>query len=494
MPPRKKIGATEIIEAINRASSLQGIETPQAVDLEEVVLGAILLQKTALIAVKDILHEEVFYDEKHRLIYKAINQLDSKGKEVDILTVTHQLRSNGDLKSAGGPLYVSQITNRVASTANISAHARIIVELYMRREMYKNSLVTQSMSYDVTKDIFEIIDYHNQSMSSVINENVKEDAVSVKTLAGIAMKEIEERQKKQDGYIAGMLTGIDSVDNIIGGWKQSDFVVVAARPSMGKTAYLISAAINQAKRGIPVAIFSLEMSKQQLLWRFISQETQIDLDRLMNNKLSEGELEVFNKCMGVIEKLPIHIDDTPALSIFDLRAKATRMKAIHGIEVIYLDYLQLCTARSEHTQTTRDQEIGMVSRTCKVIAKELNVPFIALAQLSRAVEARGGSKRPQLSDIRESGQIEQDCDVIGFLYRAEYYKIDTYEDGTPSQNTGELIIAKNRNGSLGIARMNFIKSLAKYEGMNKPFIDMNRTIEPKPLSPNTGFEKDDLPF
>lgn len=435
----------------------------QAVDLEEAVLGAILLESNALTVVIPILHEHSFYKNEHQVIYKAICSLFAKGHPVDILTVTQELKKTAELELCGGPAAISRLTNGVASTANIEFHARVISEKYIFRSVGVIANKMLHKSYDEQTDVFELLDEFNSEINTLLMENVKQDALPIRSLTGTLVREVEKRQNTA-GFTVGIPVGISTIDSRLGGFKNSDLILFAGRPGMGKTAALLSAAINQAKRGVKVAIFSLEMSKEQLVYRLVSQETGIDLEDIMNKALDSSRLDAFNRALGVIESLPIWIDDTGALSVYDLRAKATRLKAQQGIEIVYVDYLQLCTLGtvSKKLVNNREREVSIISATLKQTAKELDIPFVALSQLSRQVETRGGSKRPQLSDLRDSGSLEQDANVVIFVHRPHYYGEETLFDGSPSEGFAEWIVAKNRNGSTGTYSCRWIKHLARF--------------------------------
>ena len=363
----------------------------------------------------------------------------------------------------GGPLYISQLTNRVASTANIETHARIVSQKFIQRELIRVSNEIIKAAYDETTDTFDLLDKAESNIFEVAEGNIRKSSDKMSTLVKSAMEAIELARKNKDG-ISGTPTGFNAVDKLTGGWQKSDMIVIAARPGMGKTAFVLSMARNVAvdfKR--PVAVFSLEMSGVQLVQRLIASETEINSEKLRKGQLKDYELTQLHHQVVNLSEAPIYIDDTPALSVFELRAKCRRLKSNHGIELIIIDYLQLMTA-GEGKGGNREQEISAISRSIKQIAKELDVPVIALSQLSRSVETRGGDKRPMLSDLRESGAIEQDADIVGFIYRPEYYGLTEFNDNerTPSQGLAELIIAKHRNGGLDNIRLRFIANLAKF--------------------------------
>ena len=442
--------------------------TPQAIDLEEAVLGAILLERDGLYEVMDILRPESFYREEHCEIYKVTIELFEKSQPVDILTVTELLRQKGKLEFIGGAYYLSELTNKIASAANIQYHARIIQEKYILRELIRISSQVSTKAFDPQTDVFELLDEAETDLFNISEGNFKNQDKSMSTLISEAITQIEELKDKTDG-LTGIGSGYAALDRITSGWQRSDLIILAARPAMGKTAFVLGLARNAAiEFNIPVAIFSLEMSNLQLVNRLIASEAHIQSDKLRSGNLQEYELAQLHAKVDKLSSAKIFIDDTPALNVFDLRAKARRLKDRHGVELIIIDYLQLMSGGTEGKGGgNREQEISKISRSLKGLAKDLNVPVIALSQLSRAVETRGGTKRPQLSDLRESGSIEQDADQVMFLYRAEYYDFEQDEDGNPTSGVGEVIIAKNRHGSTANVKLRFIKEFAKFADLDE---------------------------
>ncbi|WP_394746671.1 replicative DNA helicase [Spongiimicrobium salis] len=439
---------------------------PQAVDLEEVVLGAMMIDKKGVDEVIDILHPDVFYKEAHRFIYEAIFKLFETSEPVDLLTVSSQLKKDGQLEASGGDFYLIKLTQKVASSAHIEFHARIILQKYIQRSLIKISNEIIEEAYDEGTDVFDLLDAAESKLYDVTQGNLKRSAETAQNLVIQAKKRIEEISNKEG--LSGVPSGFDKLDKLTSGWQPSDLIIVAARPGMGKTALTLSMARNIAvNANTPVAFFSLEMSSVQLITRLISSETGLSSEKLRTGKLEKHEWEQLNVKVKTLEKAPLFIDDTPSLSIFDLRAKARRLASQHGIKMIIIDYLQLMTAGGTQKGGNREQEISTISRNLKALAKELNVPVIALSQLSRAVETRGGSKRPILSDLRESGAIEQDADIVSFIYRPEYYKIDEWDDDeqSPTAGQGEFIVAKHRNGGLENIRLKFIGHLGKFDNL-----------------------------
>ncbi len=436
---------------------------PQAVQLEEAILGALMLDKESLPIIMDLVRPESFYKEAHQVIFKAMLSLFEKSFPIDLLTVTEELRKNGDLEKVGGPYHIVELTNRVASAANIEYHSRIVAQKHILRELISASTKVINNAYDETVDVFTLLDEAEQNLFKISDNNLKRSSETMGIVAARLLKQIKELSKKEGG-LTGVPTGFIALDKVTAGWQPSDLIVIAARPGMGKTSFVLSIAKNAAsdfKR--PVALFSLEMANVQLVQRLISMEAEISGQKLRTGQLEEYEWQQLHRAIEKMADVPIFIDDTPAINIFELRAKCRRLKQEHNIELIIIDYLQLMTAGTEGSKSgNREQEISMISRALKGMAKELNVPVIALSQLSRAVETRGGNKKPMLSDLRESGAIEQDADIVSFIYRPEYYQILEDEDGNPMKGVAEIIIAKHRNGSLETVKLKFTDSFARF--------------------------------
>ncbi|NOR87444.1 MAG: replicative DNA helicase [Bacteroidales bacterium] len=432
---------------------------PQAVDLEEAVLGALLLEREALTSVIDILRPEIFYKEAHQKIFKAISILFTDTEPIDILTVTNKLKTLGLLDEVGGAYYITQLTNRVGSPANIEFHTRILAQKYILRELIRVSSVTIKEAFEDSTDVFNLLDRAEQGLFDISENNFRRESSDMKSLVMDAIKEIE-KAKNSEGKLRGVPSGFTGLDRLTAGWQKSDLVVIAARPGMGKTAFALSLSRNAAVNGFPVAIFSLEMSSVQLATRLIASETEISGEQLKKGELREDEWKQLNTKVKSLEDAPIFIDDTPALSVFELRAKCRRLKEQHKLELIVIDYIQLM--RAGDGAGNREQEISMISRSLKALAKELDIPVLVLSQLNRSVETRGGDKKPLLSDLRESGAIEQDADMVIFIYRPEYYNITEGEDGADLRGKGEIIIAKHRNGSLDSIFLNFIGKYIKF--------------------------------
>ena len=436
---------------------------PQATDLEEAVLGALMLERDALTDVIDILKVDTFYKEAHQRIYGAITQLFANSEPVDLLTVKNQLVKTGELDMVGGALYLAELTQRVNSAANIEFHARIVVEHSLKRQMINLSGEIQKMAYEDTTDVFMLLDTMEQKLFAIAEGNIRKNYADMGQIMRAALVELELKKDQKEG-LTGVPTGFTALDRVTSGFQKTELIIIAARPGMGKTALILSACRNAAvDHGQAVAFFSLEMSSVQLVNRLISAEAELESDKLRKGNLAPHEWAQLHSKIGKLTNAPIFIDDTPALSILELRAKARRLKAQHDVQMIVIDYLQLMSGDSGGKGNgNREQEIANISRSLKQLAKELNVPVIALSQLSRAVETRGGDKKPQLSDLRESGSIEQDADMVMFIYRPEYYGITQDESGNSVTGMGELIIAKNRAGSLDTVQLRFIGKYTKY--------------------------------
>ena len=448
---------------------------PQAIDLEEAVLGALMLEKDALSTVIDILKPEVFYQESHKKIFEAIGLLFQKSKPVDILTVTSELRNLGTLEMVGGAYYITNLTNRVASAANIEYHARIISQKYIQRELIRISSEIIQNAYEDTTDIFDLLDHAEKNLFDIAQNNLRRDTQKMDEIIKQSLATLEELRTKTDG-LTGVPSGFTDLDRITGGWQKSDLVIIAARPAMGKTAFVLTCARNAAVDfQKPVVVFSLEMSSVQLVNRLISGETEIEQEKIRKGNLAEWEWQQLHSKIGRLTEAPLLIDDTPALNIFEFRAKCRRLKSQYDIQMVIIDYLQLMHGKGEGGGGNREQEIGSISRALKSVAKELNVPVLALSQLSRAVENRPGQngKRPLLSDLRESGSIEQDADMVLFLYRPEYYGITEDEQGRSQAGIGEVIIAKHRNGETGIVPLRFIGKYVKFADLEENFMPQN---------------------
>jgi replicative DNA helicase len=445
---------------------------PQTLDIEEAVLGALLLEKDAFVAVSEIMKPECFYKESHQQIYQAVVNLFGREQPVDMLTVTEELRRMGKLEEVGGAFVITQLTSRVASAAHIEHHARIIWQKYLQREMIRISSGLQTKAYDDTVDVDDLLNEAESQFFMLSQGNMKKDSVQINSVIKEAIEKIKDSAKRTDG-LSGVPSGYTDLDRMTSGWQPSDLIIIAARPAMGKTAFVLSMTKQMAlDHKQPVAVFSLEMSNLQLVNRLIVSETELPAEKIKNGNLSPQEWEQLDAKIKRLIDSPIFVDDTPGLSIFELRAKCRRLKKQHNIQMIIIDYLQLMNA-SGMNPGSREQEVSMISRSIKGLAKELSIPIIALSQLNRGVENRAGAdgKRPQLSDLRESGAIEQDADMVLFIHRPEYYKITEDENGNSLIGVAELIIAKHRNGATGDVRLRFRQELARFEDYNASPMD-----------------------
>ncbi|MEO8147705.1 MAG: replicative DNA helicase [Bacteroidia bacterium] len=493
----KKRKPVKPVTSLQLAADL-GKLPPQAVDIEEAVLGALMLEKNALNTVIDVIKPEAFYKEAHQKIFAAIHYLFHNAQPIDILTVTQQLKKTGELELVGGPYYISQLTNRVASAANIEFHSRIILQKFIQRELIRISTDIVRDAYEDTTDVLALLDKAEKNLFAIAEGNLRKQYDSMQGLIAKAIKEYESAAMLEEGVI-GVPSGFTELDRVTAGWQKSDLIIMAARPGMGKTAFVLSLARNAAVRfNKPVAFFSCEMSSLQLVNRLISSETEINGEKLRKGNLTEAEWQQLNKKIQPLENAPIYIDDTPALTVFELRAKCRRLVAERKVELIIIDYLQLMQTGGDNRSGNREQEISTISRSLKAIAKELNVPVICLSQLSRDVEKRGGTKKPQLSDLRESGAIEQDADMVLFIYRPEYYEQDKDAQGISTVGLAEIIIAKNRNGSLRSVNLKFIGHLTKFTDFDEyEFADQTQPVtfrnEPERVTRGSKMNDEDAP-
>ncbi len=435
---------------------------PQAIELEEAVLGALMLEKDAVIEIQGIVTPETFYKEAHQIIYKAITDLSMELKPIDIYTVTEKLKQLKKLTAVGGAAYLAQLTQKVGSAAHIEFHAKIIAQKFVQRELIRATTEIQKKSFDEATDVTDLIDFAESEIFKVSEGHVKREVVKSREILSQTLKMIEEVSKRGEGY-SGIPSGFTNLDRLTLGWQPSDLIIIAARPSMGKTAFALSLARNAAVDfEKSVAFFTLEMSAQQLMLRLIIAESELDYRDVRNGKLTPEQWKHMESAVQPLSTAPLFIDETPSLSIYEFRSKARRLKTQYDIQLIIIDYLQLMTTNTDNRNSNREQEVAMISRSLKAIAKELNVPIIALSQLNRSVESRGGSKRPQLSDLRESGAIEQDADLVAFIHRPEYYGLTVDEDNVSTQGRAEIIIAKHRNGAVDTIKLRFHKDQARF--------------------------------
>ncbi|HLE31198.1 MAG TPA: replicative DNA helicase [Bacteroidota bacterium] len=437
---------------------------PQAVDVEAAVLGGMLLEKEAIAKAIEVLDETAFYKPAHQQIFSAMIGLFERSEPVDLITLIEELRRRGQLEKIGGEFYLSELTTKVTSAANIEFHAHIVLEKALMRQLIASSAEVASRAFNETEDALELLDEAEQRIFQISEQRMKKNFVSMNTAVHSTMELLESIHGKHSG-ITGVPAGFTELDNITGGFQKSDLIIVAGRPSQGKTALVLSLARNASViHNVPIGFFSLEMSTQQLVMRLICAEARVDAHSVRTGRLPEDEWRKLSTSVGRLYKAKIFIDDTPALGVLELRAKARRLKAEHNVGMVVVDYLQLM--QGPRNAQSREQEISSISRSLKALAKELNIPVVALSQLNRAVEARG-DKRPVLADLRESGAIEQDADVVVFVHRPEMFGIEKDENGNSTEGTAELIIGKQRNGPTGSARMAFIKQYARFENLTR---------------------------
>ncbi|HMB92116.1 MAG TPA: replicative DNA helicase [Rhodothermales bacterium] len=440
---------------------------PQATDVEQSVLGAMLIEREAIPRAIEILSADAFYTGKHQKIYTAMLSLFERGNPVDLITLSDELKRRGELDDVGGAYYLTELTTQVASAANVEYHARIIAEKSLLRKLIETMTGLVGQAYDPSADAFELLDEAEGDIFRISETNLRKAATSMNEVLKDTLAHLESIHGREGG-ITGVPSGFSRLDEMTGGWQKSDLIIIAARPSMGKTAFSLAAARNAAlhpEHATGVAIFSLEMSSQQLAQRLLTSEARVNAQAARTGRLSEDDWPRLARAAGRLSAAPIFIDDTPGLGILELRAKCRRLKAEHDIGLVIVDYLQLMHGTVGGRNSNREQEIAQISRSLKSLAKELNVPVVALSQLSRAVETRGGDKRPQLSDLRESGSIEQDADVVAFIYRAERYGITVDENGNSTEGLGEIIIGKQRNGPIGDVTLAFVHQFARFENL-----------------------------
>lgn len=476
---------------------------PQDAEIEAAVLGAIMLEKTALVRSVPLIHtEEIFYLEKHQLIMKAIRNLFSESQVVDILTVTAELRKMGKLMDAGGAYYITELTSKVAGGAHIENHIRLLQEFWMKRDLLAIGFELQREGFDDQVDVFNILDKLQLKVIKMIEGIDNGRTLSTKEAMTQALDQVKENMVKKDS-ITGVPTPFNYLNGLISGWQKTDLVIIAARPAMGKTALMMALARCALSNDFGVGIFSLEMSSVQLMTRLIVQETKLfTAEDIKRGRLSESDFSQLTAKLSRAWNYNLQVDDTPGLSLVEFRSKAWAMKTNHDIQMIIVDYLQLMSAESNGSKPgLREQEIATISRGLKKTAKELEIPVIALSQLSRAVELRS-DKRPMLSDLRESGAIEQDADMVFFVYRPEYYGIKESKEGLPTDGLGELICAKHRHGGLGTQYMKFQPEYVDFVDfkddaanlMPKPAKSIPKPGESYEPSPEEYPDEDDMPF
>ena len=445
---------------------------PQATEMEKAVLGALMIDKDAYAIVCEILRPESFYEPRNQMVYAAIRDLSVEEKPVDMLTVTDQLAKSGNLEQVGGPGYIAELSSGVATSANIEYHANVIAQKSLARQLISFSSMIQTKAFDETIDVEDLMQEAEGSLFELSQHNMKKDYTAIDPVIAQAVKGIQDAAKNTDG-LTGVSTGYYKLDDITSGWQASDLVIIAGRPAMGKTSFALSMAKNiAADLRQPMAFFSLEMSNVQLVNRLISNACEIQGSKILNGQLQRDEWERLDKNINQLLGAPLYVDDTPGLSVFELRTKARRLVREHGIKLIMIDYLQLMNANGMRF-SSRQEEVSTISRSLKGLAKELNIPILALSQLNRGVESREGleGKRPQLSDLRESGAIEQDADMVLFVHRPEYYHIYQDDNGRDLHGMAQIIIAKHRKGATGDVLLTFRGEFTRFENPEEKTID-----------------------
>ena len=457
---RKKTGV-KIVEV--PSVDQYGHKQPQSLDMEEAVIGALLVDQEAYALVAEILKPESFYDKRNQLIFKSIQELNVEQRPVDIMTVQEQLEHNGELEEAGGAPYIMQINMKIGSSAHVEYYAKVIAQKSLARQLITFSSYVQTSAYDPTMDVKDLMQEAEAQLYAISQQNMKKDYTQIDPVVGKVFDMINKAAGMKGG-MSGIPTGFEKLDKITNGWQRSDLIIIAARPSMGKTAFALSMVKRMAvDYGVPVAVFSLEMSNEQLVQRLLVNVTEISGEKLRSGQLMPHEWEQLDTRSRQLTGAPIYVDDTPGLTNFELRTKARRLVREHGVKVIMIDYLQLMHAKGLNINS-RQEEVAAVSQSLKGLAKELDIPVIALAQLNREGEKREGfdAKRPLLSDLRDSGSIEQDADIVCFIHRPEYYRLDHDDHGNDWRGKAMFIIAKHRNGSVGDIKLNFQKEYARF--------------------------------
>lgn len=445
-------------------SDFLGRVPPQALELEEAVLGAVMMEAEALSQALEIVKADIFYAPAHKIIFESIEDLFRNNKPVDILTVTEHLKKRGVLEAVGGAFYIAKLTHKVASSANIEFYCQVLVQKHIQRELIRTASEIITQAFDESTDVLDLLDNAEKNLFAITEGSLRKNYEKMSSLIRRAIEEIKNSSQTKTG-VTGVPSGFVNLDRLTNGWQNTDLIIIAARPAMGKTAFVLSLARNAAvEYNLPVAVFSLEMSALQLVNRMIAAESEIGSEKIRSGRLNDSELYVIMERTARLADAPIFIDDTPAISVYELRAKARRLKAQHNIQLLIVDYLQLMTGRDDKSGN-REQEISQISRSLKAIAKELNIPVIALSQLNRSVEKRE-NKEPHLSDLRESGSIEQDADMVLFIHRPEYYKIYEDEKGNSLEGIASIIIAKHRNGPVGEVNLKYIQQYTKFENLD----------------------------
>ena len=442
---------------------------PQDVDIEKVVLGALMIDKDAFSMISESLRPETFYEPKHQKIFKAIQTLSMNENPVDIMTVVDELKREGTIDDVGGPAYIVDLSSHVASSAHIEYHAKILAQKFLARQLISYASVIETKAFDATVDVDELMQEAEGSLFELSQRNMKKDYVQIDPVITQAIQ-ILQKASANTGGLTGVPTGFQKLDEKTSGWQSSDLVIIAGRPAMGKTSFALSLAKNIAvDHGVPIAFFSLEMNNVQLVNRLISNVCEVPGNKMLSGQLSPDEWERLDKNIRLLQGSPLYIDDTPGLSIFELRTKARRLVREKGVKIIMIDYLQLMNANGMRFGS-RQEEVSKISQSLKGLAKELDIPILALSQLNRSVESRDNSgnndidsKRPQLSDLRESGAIEQDADMVLFVHRPEYYHILTDKNGNDLRGMAQIIIAKHRKGATGDILLTFRGEFTRFQ-------------------------------
>jgi replicative DNA helicase len=454
---------------MRKVSGKAGRVPPQATDVEQSVLGSMLIEREAIPQVIEVLPPEAFYERRHERIYQAIRALFDRSNPVDLITLTEELKRRSELDDVGGSPYLTELTTAVASAANVEHHARIIAEKSLLRKMIESLTGLVGEAYEPGADAFDLLDRAEEQIFGISDSQLRSSSSAIDDVVKNTVEKLQNIHG-QEGGITGVPSGFGRLDDLTSGWQDSDLIIVAARPSMGKTAFSLASAMNAGlhpRRQTGVAIFSLEMGAQQLAQRLLTSEARVDAQKARTGRMDDEDWRRLARAAGTLSDAEIFIDDTPGLSILELRAKCRRLKAEHDIGLVVVDYLQLMHGTAD--ANNREQEIAQISRSLKALAKELDLPVIALSQLNRGVENRGGDKRPQLSDLRESGSIEQDADVVAFIYRAERYGITVDADGNSTEGIAEIIVGKQRNGPVGTVELAFVKQYARFENLSSHY-------------------------
>ena len=465
---------------IQQITDLTGKLPPHDVELEEVVLGACMLEKDAYMNVCDILVPDSFYEPVNQKIFQAITTLGLNQRPIDMMTVTEQLRQEGTLEEVGGAIHITELTARVYSAANVEYHARIIAQKYLARRLISFAAQIETKAFDQSNDVDDLLQEAEGQLFDISQTQLKREVTQIDPVINLALEQIQIAANNESG-LSGLQTGYTELDRMTSGWQMSDLIIIAARPAMGKTAFVLSMAKNMAVDfNIPVAIFTLEMANVQLVKRMLSNIAELEGEKIKSGQLSPEEWDRLNSRLRNVYSAPLYLDETPGLSITELRTKARRLVREKGVKLIMIDYLQLMNATGMKLGS-REQEVSTISRSLKALAKELNIPIIALSQLNRSTETRE-DKRPVLSDLRESGAIEQDADIVCFIHRPEYYT----RSGVDAENNdirglAQLIVAKHRSGAVGDVKLRFVSKYAKFENWDQGYNDFQETLSEGPL-------------